>query len=389
MLVNIITLAFVLILLFIIVILYKELSACKQSSQDDKIKIATLETKLSSISQNEQYLSDKFKSLAGEILKENTTTLKNQNKESLEMVLNPVQFQLNEFRKKVDEVYNKDLHDRNELKIELRILKNLNEKISQDAINLTKALKGESKTQGIWGEMILEKVLEGSGLRKDIEYVREKNLQNEDGKNFRPDVIVNLPQDKQVIIDAKTSLVAYEQYVSSDDEQKEIFLKNHIKSIKNHIDELSNKNYEKLQGVNSLDFIFMFVPIESALMLAMQEEKELFDKAFKKKIVLVSPTTLLVALKSIENNWRYEKQAQNITEVVRLSEKLYKKVVMFVDDFDKVGKSLNSAVKSYDEAYKKLSTGRDNIVRQLEVFREKSNIQPTKTLNKDLLEKNL
>jgi len=275
------------------------------------------------------------------------------------------------------------------LKIELRILKNLNEKISQDAINLTKALKGESKTQGIWGEMILEKVLEGSGLRKDIEYVREKNLQNEDGKNFRPDVIVNLPQDKQVIIDAKTSLVAYEQYVSSDDEQKEIFLKNHIKSIKNHIDELSNKNYEKLQGVNSLDFIFMFVPIESALMLAMQEEKELFDKAFKKKIVLVSPTTLLVALKSIENNWRYEKQAQNITEVVRLSEKLYKKVVMFVDDFDKVGKSLNSAVKSYDEAYKKLSTGRDNIVRQLEVFREKSNIQPTKTLNKDLLEKNL
>jgi len=200
-------------------------------------------------------------------------------------------------------------------------------------------------------------------------------------------VIVNLPANRQVIIDAKTSLTNYEQYTSTQDViEKKGYLNLHIKSINTHIDFLSNKNYEELKGVNTLDFIFMFIPIESALMLAMESDKGLFDKAFKKKIVLVSPTTLLVALKAVENSWRYEKQAQSTTEVIRLAEKLYNKVRTFVEDFEKVGKNLSQAQKSYDDAYKKLSSGKDNIVRQIEVFKEKSSINPSKQISQDIVD---
>ena len=371
-------------------ILSKELDNLKIKYNNEQIKTKTLETEIKYLTINKNELESNIKTITYEVLKNSNKILKDENKQTLQEVLTPIQYQLDQFKKKVDEVYHKESQDRNELKLELKLLKSLNEKISQDALNLTNALKGEVKTQGIWGEMILEKVLENSGLREGYEYFREQNFQNDEGKNFRPDVIVNLPQEKQVIIDAKTSLISYERYISCNkQDEKEIFLKQYLKSIYNHIDTLTNKNYEKLQGINTLDFIFMFIPIESALMLAMQEDKNLFDMAFKKKIVLVSPTTLLIALKSIENNWRYEKQAQNISEVIRLSEKLYKKVVMFVEDFEKVGKSLNLAQKSYDEAFKKLSNGRDNIIRQLEVFKTKANITPSKSLDKQLIENSL
>ena len=347
----------------------------------------SMHEKLNILENNEDKLKVEFKNLASEILDNNSKKFSVQNSENLSLVLNPMKQQIDEFKKKVEDVYDKEARDRSMLSTELKTLKELNNKISQDAINLTNALKGQNKTQGSWGEMVLEKVLESSGLRKGEEYLREEFLTSDDGKSYRPDVIVNLPNDRQVIIDAKTSLTSYEQYTSYQDESDKVgFLKSHLISINNHINELSDKKYEKLKGVNTLDFIFMFIPIESALMLALENDKELFDKAFKKKIVLVSPTTLLVALKAVENSWRYEKQAQSTTEVIRLAEKLYSKVRTFIEDFEKVGKHLNTAQKSYDDAHNKLTLGRDNIVRQIEVFKEKSNINPTKQISQELVD---
>ncbi len=368
------------------------------NSTKDKELISQLQTQLSEqknamdervkdFQENEEKLKVQFKNLANEILDTNSKKFAEQNTQNLGLILNPMKQQIQDFKKKVEDVYDKEAKDRGMLSAELKALKELNQKMSQDAQNLTTALKGENKTQGSWGEMILEKVLENSGLRADEEYIREVTLKNEDGDRYRPDVIVNLPANRQVIIDAKTSLTNYEQYTSTQDVlDKKGYLDLHIKSINTHIDSLSNKNYEELKGVNTLDFIFMFIPIESALMVAMESDKGLFDKAFKKKIVLVSPTTLLVALKAVENSWRYEKQAQSTTEVIRLAEKLYNKVRTFVEDFEKVGKNLTQAQKSYDDAYKKLSSGKDNIVRQIEVFKEKSSISPSKQINQDIVD---
>ena len=385
--------------------IYEEFSKLKTNletlqinSTKDKELISALQTQLSEqknaiemrvkdLKENEEKLKTQFQNLANEILDTNSKKFSEQNTQNLSLILNPMKQQLQEFKKKVEDVYDKEAKDRSLLSHELKALKELNQKMSQDAQNLTTALKGENKTQGSWGEMVLERVLESSGLRLNEEYIRETTLKNDDGEKYRPDVIVNLPNDRQVIIDAKTSLTNYEQYVSSQNEIEKInALTLHIKSINTHIDSLSSKRYEELKGVNTLDFIFMFIPIESALMLAMETDKGLFDKAFKKKIVLVSPTTLLVALKAVENSWRYEKQAQSTTEVIRLAEKLYSKVRTFVEDFEKVGKNLGLAQKSYDEAYKKLSSGKDNIVRQIEVFKEKSNISPSKQISQDIVD---
>ena len=362
----------------------KELISQLQTKLNEQNK--AMDEKLTILQNNENKLKIEFKNLASEILDNNSKKFSEQNSENLSLILNPMKQQINEFKKKVEDVYDKESRDRSILSAELKTLKELNNKISQDAINLTNALKGQNKTQGIWGEMVLEKVLESSGLRKGEEYLREEFLTSVEGKGYRPDVIVNLPNNRQVIIDAKTSLTSYEQYASNNEEDKNRYLKTHLISINNHLNELSNKKYEKLNGVNTLDFIFMFIPIESALMLALENDKELFDKAFKKKIVLVSPTTLLVALKAVENSWRYEKQAQSTTEVIRLAEKLYSKVRTFVEDFEKVGKHLNMAQKSYDDAHNKLTSGRDNIVRQIEVFKEKSNINPTKQIPQELVD---
>ena len=370
----------------------------QSNSTKDKELISQLQTQLSEqrnamdervkdLKENEEKLKEQFKNLANEILDNNSKKFSEQNTQNLSLILNPMKQQLQDFKKKVEDVYDKEAKDRSLLSHELKTLKELNQKMSQDAQNLTTALKGENKTQGSWGEMVLEKVLESSGLRLGEEYIRETTLKNNDGEKYRPDVIVNLPANRQVIIDAKTSLTNYEQYTSTQDVvEKKGYLNLHIKSINTHIDSLSNKNYEELKGVNTLDFIFMFIPIESALMLAMETDKGLFDKAFKKKIVLVSPTTLLVALKAVENSWRYEKQAQSTTEVIRLAEKLYSKVRTFVEDFEKVGKNLGQAQKSYDDAYKKLSSGKDNIVRQIEVFKEKSSISPSKQISQDIVD---
>ncbi len=363
----------------------KEENAKLHTSLSEQTK--AMNERLNDLKANEEKLKEQFKNLATEIFDNNSKKFSEQNQESLGLILNPMKQQLSDFKKKVEDVYDKEAKDRSALQNELKTLQELNQKMSIEAHNLTTALKGQNKTQGSWGEMVLERVLESSGLRKGEEYIREESLQNDEGTKYRPDVIVNLPNDRQVIIDAKTSLTAYEQYVSSEEEgMRQSYLKAHILSIHSHIDLLASKRYEELKGVNTLDFIFMFIPIESALMVALENDKGLFDKAFKKKIVLVSPTTLLVALKAVENSWRYEKQAQSTAEVIRLAEKLYGKVRGFVEDFEKVGKTLGVAQKTYDEAFGKLSKGKDNIVRQIEIFKDKSSINPTKQIAQELID---
>jgi DNA recombination protein RmuC len=333
--------------------------------------------KISLLKDSESDLKKQFENLATKILEKNSESFSKISQEKINTIVSPMQTQLKDFKEKVESVYLNEAKERSALSNELKTLKELNQKISTEAHNLTTALKGNNKTQGSWGEMILEQVLNRSGLRAGEEYLREKTLKNSSGETYRPDVVVNLPQDRQVIIDAKTSLVDYEDYSNDNNDAS---LKAHINSINKHIDGLADKDYENLQGINTLDFVFMFIPIESALMLALENDKDLFDKAFKKKIVLVSPTTLLIALKAVENSWRYEKQAKNTEEVVRLATKLYDKVRGFTEDFEKVGKNLNSAQKTYDDAFGKLTSGKDNIIRQIEVFKDKSNIKPKKQI---------
>jgi DNA recombination protein RmuC len=295
--------------------------------------------------------------------------------------------QLTDFKKKVEDVHTKDNEARGELRQELKMLKELNQKISNEAQNLTNALTKDNKQQGNWGEMILAKVLESSGLREGHEFKREKVLKDDDNNSFKPDVIVHLPDDRHIIIDAKTSLNAYTQYMSSDDElQKKEHLKKHIKSIKEHIKELSEKKYEDLLGVHSLDFILMFVPIEGALHLALDNDVNLYNEAFKKKIFLVSPSNLLIALRAVENTWRYEKQAQSITDVYKRAEELYKKFVGFVDDLKKVDKGLEMARTNYDDAFKKLSSGNGNLVSQATMLKKVSSIKPKKELDNVLVD---
>ena len=258
-------------------------------------------------------------------------------------------------------------------------MKNLSIKLSDDAENLTKALKGEKKLQGNWGELVLERVLEMSGLRKGIEYEREVSLKNDENKTYRPDVIVHLPNKRDIIIDSKVSLNDYSEYIKDNNEKA---LKRHIEAIKKHIDTLAEKNYENLNGVNSLDFIFMFVPIENALNLAL-ENSDLFEYAFKKRVILVSPSTLLISLRAIEASWRYEKQAENIKEVIKSAENLYDKVRGFLEDFEKIGKSLDTAKDTYEKAKNKLSTGRGNVLRQIDILKQKAGIKPKKEIKEE------
>lgn len=266
-------------------IVLKEENAKLNTTLTEQTK--AMSDRLNDLKANEEKLKEQFKNLATEIFDNNSKKFSEQNQESLGLILNPMKQQLNDFKKKVEDVYDKEAKDRSALQNELKTLQELNQKMSIEAHNLTTALKGQNKTQGSWGEMVLERVLESSGLRKGEEYIREESLQNDDGIKYRPDVIVNLPNDRQVIIDAKTSLTSYEQYVSNEDEgMKQTNLKAHIISINSHIDILASKRYEDLKGVNTLDFIFMFIPIESALMVALENDNALFDKAFKRKLSL-------------------------------------------------------------------------------------------------------
>jgi len=375
-----------------------ELISLRSTSSSDKSVISSLETKLHEqqmgfreklelLEENEEKLKAEFTNLANDILDKNSKKLQQESEKGIGNLLNPMKIQLADFKKKVEDVYDKEAKDRNALQFELKSLKELNLKMSTDANNLTNALKGQNKQQGVWGEMVLETVLENSGLREGHEFKREVSLKDEDDTRFRPDVIVNLPHDRHIVIDAKTSLTAYNEYMSEpDEEMRKQHIRNHILSIKAHVKGLASKNYENLTEINSLDFIFMFVPIEGALMLALENDAGLYDDTFKQKIILVSPTTLLVALRAVENSWRYEKQAQSITEVASRAEKLYEKFTGFVENFVKMGEQLKKADKSYEDAFKQLKSGPGNLIMQATELKKVANVKPKKVLEKSLVE---
>lgn len=361
-------------------------------------QVTALETKLAEelkqsqekmqlLTENKEQLKIEFENLAGEILTKNSQKFSEQNQTNIDGLLKPLQTQINEFKKKVEDTYDKDSTDRTLIKNEIDMLRQLNVKISTEAKNLTTALKGDNKKQGIWGEMVLEKVLEASGLRLGKEYDKEVSLKDAEDTTYRPDVIVHLPDGRDVIVDAKTSLKDYEGYVSdANDIAKANYAKAHVKAMNTQMMELAKKRYDKLQGINSLDFVFMFVPIEGALLLALEQDEELYDRAFKQRVIIVSPTTLLIALKAVENTWKFERQSQNAKEIANRAGLLYDKFVSFVGDLDKVGERLDQAQKSYDNAYNKLSTGNGNIVKQLELL-QTMGAEVTKKIPEKLLRK--
>ncbi len=319
--------------------------------------------KLQMLTEAREKMAAEFENLANRIFDDKGRKFTEQSREAL----TPLREQLDNFRKKVEETYEKESRDRLRLAHEITDLKNLNQQISEDAVNLTNALKGQAKTQGNWGEIILERVLEQSGLVKGREYEVQKNLRDDDGRLLRPDVVVRLPEGKSVIIDAKVSLVAYERYCSSEDlDARQREMKNHTGSLRNHIKGLGGKDYASLNGVHSPDFILMFVPVEAAFISAMEHDFSLFEDAFKKNIVLVSPSTLLATLRTIENTWRYERQNQNAREIAERAGHLYDKFLLFVDSLLDVGHKLDRAKESWDTARKRLTDGHGNLVARAE-----------------------
>jgi len=321
--------------------------------------------KLELMLENKNQMKLEFKELASQILESNSKTFGEQNQENLTKMINPIKEQFSEFKKQINDVYVKEAKDRSMLQTEIKNIKEINHQMSTDAKNLTNALKGENKTQGMWGEMILERVLENSGLREGEEYEREVSLEHEsDGTKYRPDVVVHLPDDREIIIDAKTSLTAYEMYISADEENKETYAAQHLESMKKHIKELSDKDYTNLKGINTLDFIFMFVPIESALLMALELDSSLFDKAFKKNVILVGPTTLMVSLRAVENSWKYEHQQKNALDIAKRAGLLYDKFVGVIESVEKLGKQIGTVQKTYDDTYSKLHSGSGSVTSQ-------------------------
>lgn len=306
-----------------------------------------------------------FENIANKLFDEKTSKFSKQSKENIEQLLTPLKENLKEFKKKVEETYDKESKQRFSLEGKIKELVNLNQQISKDATNLTNALKGQSKTQGDWGEMILESILEYSGLIKNRQYFLQESFKDEEGKRKQPDITIKYPDNRYVIIDSKVSLTAYEQFANCEnvDEQK-IHLGNHIKSIKNHIDNLSSKEYEQLD--KALDFVFLFIPIEPAFLTALQHDNQLWNYAYSKRIVLMSPTNLIATLKVISDVWSKEIQNNNAREISKRGEKLFDKFVGFVSDMEDLEKHLGKATEKYDDAIKKLSTGRGNLIGQAE-----------------------
>ncbi|MDX9696333.1 MAG: DNA recombination protein RmuC [Bacteroidales bacterium] len=334
----------------------------------------------------QQRFTKEFENLANKILEEKTGKFTEQNKTNLDAILKPLQEKIKDFEKKVEETHKKDIEDRASIQERIRNLIESSNKISEEANNLTKALKGESKTQGNWGELILENILEKSGLVKDREYFVQQSLRDDSGNRFQPDVIVKYPGDRSVVVDSKVSLVAYERYVSATDEkEREKALAEHLLSIKTHVKGLSEKSYSDLYQLKTLDFVMLFMPIEPAYLIAIQREPELWNFAYDKRILLISPTNLIAALKMIASLWRQEYQSQNVMEIAIQSGALYDKFVGLVDDLQDIGNKLESTRKAHDSAMNKLSTGKGNLLSRVENIK-KLGAQTKKDLPKGLME---
>ncbi|MDB2675034.1 DNA recombination protein RmuC [Flavobacteriales bacterium] len=343
------------------------------SAKDERIIILNEQLKESQNSkeETEKRLAKEFENLAHKILELNSEKFKKQNKEQLGDILNPLSEQIEKFKKKVEETNEKGV-ERNAMLIQkINSLESLNSKLSQDALNLTNALKGDSKTQGDWGENRLELLLEKSGLKNGVHYTTQGGYKDEEGKLKKPDFIINLPDNKHLIVDSKVSLTAYVEYYNAEDENSErLALKKHLDSIKRHYIELSDKDYPSLYGINTPDHVLMFVPNEPALMLALNEDKNLYINALEKHIVLVSASTLLATLSTVASIWKQEDQKRNALEIAKEGGLLYDKFESFVQDLLKVGKNLKSSKESYDEAMNKLTDGKGNIIRKIENLKD-------------------
>ncbi|TCC95088.1 DNA recombination protein RmuC [Pedobacter hiemivivus] len=320
-------------------------------------------------SEQEKYIAElqlrfklEFENIANKVLEEKTEKFTLQNKANLDIILNPLKENIKAFEDKVDKVYKAESDERNILKGVISQLMDQSKQIQEDANNLTRALKGDNKKQGNWGEVILERVLERSGLVKDREYRIQTSLSSSEGSRMQPDVIIDLPDDKHIVIDSKVSLIAYERLVTADtDEDRETELKQHLNSIKAHIQGLSSKNYHELYQINSPDFVLLFIPIESSFGIAVQKDAELFNYAWDRKVVIVSPSTLLATLRTIASIWKQERQNRNVLEIARLSGSMYDKFVGFLADMEGIGRNIKLSQDAYDKALNKLSTGSGNL----------------------------
>lgn len=351
----------------------------------DKERRAARE-KLELLEKNRDSLKQEFENLANRIFEQKSERFSQQSKTNLDALLTPFRDQLQDFRKRVEDVYTTETRDRQALRSEIKSLQDLNRQITEEAANLTKALKGDKKVQGNWGELILERVLERSGLRKGIEYETQGSYRDSDNQLLRPDVIVHLPDQRNLVVDSKVSLVAYQQWViADDDETREQALKQHVEAVRNHIRTLSEKDYSQLNGLHSPDFVLLFMPIEPAFVAAFQQDDNLFAEAFERKIIVVTPTTLLATLRTIENIWRYERQSQNARRIAERAGAVYDKLRVFVEAMERLGSQLHTAQGTYDNAMNTLTRGRGNLISQANRFVELG-VRVKKELPKSIVE---
>ena len=337
-----------------------EMDNLQQKNTEQKAEVEKLQEKF----------TKEFENLANRILDVKSEKFTKQNKENIENILNPLKEKIKTFEDKVEKSQKENISIHSSLKEQLLNLQSQNLKITQEAENLTKALKGDSKMQGNWGELVLERVLEKSGLEKDREYSVQQSFTREDGSRVLPDVIINLPDGKKMVVDSKVSLTAYERYINVEEEFQEKYLKEHISSIKNHVDQLSSKKYEDLYEMESPDFVLMFVPIEPAFAIAINNDNSIYNKAFEQNIVIVTPSTLLATLRTIDSMWNNEKQQRNAIEIARQAGALYDKFEGFISDLTKVGKKMDEAKIEYKGAMNKLVEGRGNIITSIEKLKK-------------------
>ncbi|MFD2916103.1 DNA recombination protein RmuC [Psychroserpens luteus] len=318
----------------------------------------------------QEQLRKDFELLATKILDEKSEKFTLQNKENIKNILNPLQEKIQLFEKKVDDTQKESISMHSSLKEQLLGLKDLNQQMTKEATNLTRALKGDSKMQGNWGELVLERVLEKSGLEKDREYFVQQNFTREDGTRVLPDIVLHLPDNKKMVIDSKVSLTDYERYVNAEDDERELYLKAHINSIRRHVDQLSEKKYEDLYDIESPDFVLLFIPIEPAFAVAINADNSIYNKAFEKNIVIVTPSTLLATLRTVDSMWNNEKQQRNAIEIARQAGALYDKFEGLVKDLTGVGKKIDDAKKDYSSAMNKLVEGKGNLITSVEKIKK-------------------
>ena len=334
-------------------------------------RIESYRQQIEGMEASKQLMREEFENLSNRIFEGASQRLTNENRQAVSSLLDPFREQIRDFKDRVERVYDSESKDRRSLFEQIRQLKELNDQLNEEAAHLTQALKGDTKKQGAWGELILSRVLEESGLRQGIEYEQQSSFRDEQGRLKRPDVIIHLPENKEIIVDSKVSLTAYEQYVSCEDAaEASAALSRHVSSIRSHIKELSDKSYEDIAGINCLDYVLMFIPIESAFITAVEHERGLFNEAYRKNIILVSPSTLLVTLRTIHNIWRYERQNANAQEIAQRAGRLYDKFAGFVESLEAVGTSLEKSRQSLDQAVSRLSTGKGNLLTQVESIRK-------------------